>query len=115
MTTIARFTKNKEDFICAVCGEKVIGNGYTNHCPRCLSSLHVDINPGDRACDCGGIMLAIGLEHRNGKDYILHKCQKCGFERRNQTAPNDDFKALLALSNGTLENYIQEKLLKPKL
>ena len=112
MTTVARFTKNKEDFTCAVCGEKVTGNGYTNHCPKCLSSLHVDINPGDRACDCGGIMLAVELEHRNGKDYILHKCQKCGFERRNQAAPNDDFNALLALSNGTFENYLQQKLNK---
>ena len=112
MTTIARFTKKKEDFTCAVCGEKVMGNGYTNHCPKCLSSLHVDINPGDRACDCGGIMLAIGLEHRNGRDYILHKCQKCGFERKNQTSPHDDFRAILALSNGTIENYIHEKLNK---
>ena len=67
--TVARFTKNKEDFICAVCGTEVKGNGYTNHCPNCLSSLHVDINPGDRACACKGIMLAVELEHKNGKDF----------------------------------------------
>ena len=108
MRSMARFTKNKEDFICSLCGTHVQGNGYTNHCPHCLSSLHVDINPGDRACSCGGIMLAVGLEHRNGKDFILHKCQKCGFERRNQTAPNDNFEAILALSNGSFETFLQK-------
>jgi len=106
MTTTARFTKNKEDFTCAVCGTFVQGNGYTNHCPKCLSSLHVDINPGDRACDCGGVMLAVELEHKNGRNYILHRCQKCGFERKNQTAPDDDFNAILALSNGTFDNFL---------
>jgi len=112
MTTTARFTKNQEDFICAVCGTHVHGNGYTNHCPNCLSSLHVDINPGDRACSCGGIMLAVELEHRNGKDIILHRCQKCGFERKNQRAPEDNFNAILSLSNGTFPEYL--KTITPK-
>lgn len=107
MTTTARFTRHKEDFTCAVCGTAVRGNGYTNHCPKCLSSLHVDINPGDRACTCHGIMQAIELEHKNGKDYILHRCQKCGFERKNQVNPADDFRAILALSNGTIEQYLK--------
>lgn len=107
MTTTARFTRHKEDFTCAVCGTVVRGNGYTNHCPKCLSSLHVDINPGDRACACHGIMQPIELEHKNGKDYILHRCQKCGFERKNQVNPTDDFRAILALSNGTIEQYLK--------
>lgn len=42
------FTKTVEDFICAHCGTHVRGNGYTNHCPECLWSKHVDNNPGDR-------------------------------------------------------------------
>ena len=107
MPTTARFTRHHEDFTCAVCGATVHGNGYTNHCPRCLSSLHVDINPGDRACSCGGIMRAEALEHRNGRDIISHRCQKCGFVRRNQTSPNDSFEALLALSNGTFDAYLE--------
>ena len=47
-----RFTKNDNGFICAHCGKEVEPLGYTsrNHCPFCLWSLHVDINPGDRAC-----------------------------------------------------------------
>ena len=50
------FERNVEDFVCTVCGQQVEGNGYTNHCPKCLSSLHVDINPGDRASSCYGVM-----------------------------------------------------------
>lgn len=53
-----RFSKNDSGFVCAHCGKKVEPLGYTsrNHCPFCLWSLHVDENPGDRACECGGEM-----------------------------------------------------------
>ena len=52
-----RFTKNDSGFVCANCGREVPPLGYSsrNHCPYCLCSLHVDVNPGDRAADCGGI------------------------------------------------------------
>ena len=52
------FTKNDNGFICKNCGFEVQPLGYSsrNHCPNCLHSLHVDINPGDRANECGGIM-----------------------------------------------------------
>ena len=43
------FTRKVEDFTCEHCGREVHGNGYTNHCPHCLHSKHVDVNPGDRA------------------------------------------------------------------
>lgn len=92
------FSKNIEDFICEVCGKKVVGDGYTNHCPYCLASKHVDINPGDRLSDCGGIMLAIGYEIKNGKEFILHHCQKCGFERKNKVTDKDNRKKLIELS-----------------
>lgn len=36
------FTRVIEDFICENCGTEVKGNGYTNHCPKCLWSKHVD-------------------------------------------------------------------------
>ena len=45
-----------ETFVCKVCGRTVVpqgaGSDHSNHCPTCLSSLHVDIEPGDRAADC---------------------------------------------------------------
>ena len=49
-----------DSFTCRVCGRLVVsagaGSGHRNHCPNCLSSLHLDIEPGDRAADCGGVM-----------------------------------------------------------
>ena len=47
-----------ESFTCKQCGRLVVsggaGSGHRNHCPNCLSSLHLDVEPGDRAADCGG-------------------------------------------------------------
>ncbi len=101
-----QFTKVDEDFICEMCGAHVHGNGYTNHCPECLTSKHVDIMPGDRACECAGLMPAIGLETKNGEFVLVQKCQKCGHMRRNKIWENDSRKALRALSAGNLTSYI---------
>lgn len=101
-----QFTKVDEDFICEMCGAHVHGNGYTNHCPECLTSKHVDIMPGDRACECAGLMPAVGLETKNGEFVLVQKCQKCGHMRRNKIWENDSRKALRALSAGNLTSYI---------
>ena len=93
-----QFQRRKEDFVCEHCGVKVHGNGYTNHCPNCLYSKHVDINPGDRAETCGGLMEPIDFELKDGNYVIVHRCQKCGFIRRNKTSPNDNFETVLALA-----------------
>jgi rubrerythrin len=93
-----RFERTKEDFICGNCGYAVRGNGYTNHCPRCLWSQHVDVNPGDRAAVCGGLMEPTGAELKKGTWVISHRCTKCGFERKNKTAPDDDFNTILQIS-----------------
>lgn len=93
-----QFQRHQEDFVCEHCGAKVKGNGYTNHCPHCLYSKHVDVNPGDRAEECGGLMEPVGLELKNGRYILLHRCRKCGFERRNKVAENDDFEAVLKLA-----------------
>jgi len=31
-----KFTKRVENFTCEICGTKVKGTGFTDHCPRCL-------------------------------------------------------------------------------
>ena len=108
----AKFIRKAEDFKCTFCGAHIKGNGYTNHCTECLSSLHVDINPGDRAAMCHGLMLADHLERKNGQMYIVHKCTKCGFVRRNKVSPQDNFEAVLALSGGTIDAYRQALLHK---
>lgn len=84
-----RFTKNDSGFICANCGREVLpmGSSSRNHCPFCLCSLHVDVNPGDRANECGGLMRPIRSEPDARRGFIIiHKCEKCGEIRRNRAA-----------------------------
>lgn len=92
------FTRTIEDFVCGHCGTKVTGNGYTNHCPACLWSKHVDVNPGDRAELCGGMMKPIGVELEHGEYILIHACEKCGATKRNKTLKTDNFDALIALT-----------------
>ncbi len=98
MTTGKLFQKKKEDFVCEKCGFTNVGDGYTNHCQKCLWSKHVDINPGDRAEICGGIMEPIDLVNINNVFYIIHKCTKCFKERKNRAQKGDDFNELIKLS-----------------
>lgn len=93
-----KFQSRKEDFLCLKCGQKVIGDGYTNHCPACLYSQHVDVNPGDRGEDCGGLMRPIGLEpSKRGGYRILHRCERCGAERFCKSSEQDSFEQILAI------------------
>ena len=94
-----KFQRNKENFVCERCGFIVHGNGYTNHCPQCLWSKHVDINPGDRQENCQGIMEPIGMEVKNGKYTILHRCTKCGLKKKNKISKDDNFDAIVQLSS----------------
>ena len=94
------FIKKKEDFICRVCDTRVVGTGYTNHCPNCLYSLHVDESvPGDRTSECEGLMKPVGVEMKRGKYFIVHKCQRCGKKMRNKVAEGDSFEAVVKLSS----------------
>lgn len=70
-----------ENFVCDVCGEKVIGNGVTDHCLKCLWGKHVDEDvPGDRAGMCRGLMRPVRSEYRNGGFRIFYKCERCNHE-----------------------------------
>jgi len=92
------FIRTKEDFVCAHCKEAVRGTGYTNHCPKCLWSKHVDVQPGDRAEICGGMMEPIALEGSTPHYRIVHKCLSCEAVRRVSVLDTDDPAALIALS-----------------
>lgn len=93
------FKKTVEDFVCEHCGEKVKGNGFTNHCPNCLYSKHVDVDPGDRAEDCGGMMIPIEVQ-KDGQDFfVVQKCEKCGHLRRNTLLPEDNFDEAIKIAN----------------
>lgn len=93
-----QFQKKVEDFTCQNCGVEVLGDGYTNHCPNCLWSKHVDISPGDRQNDCNGMMAPVGLELKRGEYTIIHKCEKCGTEKKNKASEEDNFEKILKLS-----------------
>lgn len=93
------FIKKQENFTCERCGNKVIGNGYTNHCPVCLYSKHVDIFPGDRKSECRGLMEPIGIEKKNRELRIVHRCLKCGYVGRVKITEEDNKELIIELSS----------------
>ena len=97
----SQFKRKIENFTCEKCGFFVEGNGYTNHCPECLWSKHVDKNPGDREEKCGFLMEPVSYEKRGEEFYITHKCFKCGFIRKNSFTKGDNFEALLNIGKGS--------------
>ncbi|MBQ9235456.1 MAG: RNHCP domain-containing protein [Alphaproteobacteria bacterium] len=98
-----RFSRRKEDFVCEHCGAEVSGSGYTNHCPKCLYSKHVDVMPGDRAEECHGMMRPIGIEMTRDGYIIEHQCEKCGVVKRNKANENDNFEELLHLARSQVD------------
>ena len=96
------FIKKTEDFECLVCGTKVKGTGYTNHCPKCLYGLHVDKSvPGDRGSACRGLMEPVGVEIQSGKYILIHKCEKCGKKMRNKVSKEDKLSEIVKISRNT--------------
>ena len=91
------FIKTTEDFTCEHCGAKVVGDGYTNHCPICLWSKHVDIHPGDRASDCLGLMRPVSFVKKGEEIILTHRCEKCGHEKANKLSAGDELAVLTDL------------------
>ena len=71
-----RFMVRDEEFICENCGKNVTKLEYTSrdHCPYCLYSKHVDINPGDRLNECKGLLIPVGIEKFKNSYKIIYKC-----------------------------------------
>lgn len=95
------FVRNKEDFVCGNCGASVAGTGYTNHCPQCLWSKHVDVEPGDRQNPCGGMMEPVALEGSTPHYVLVHRCVRCGAQKRNKVQQEDSPEAVIALVRKT--------------
>lgn len=95
---MVKFIRTIEDFTCGHCEAKVKGNGYTNHCPKCLWSKHVDNYPGDRENGCGGLMEPVWLEIKDGRYSIKHRCVNCGAEAHCKASDEDDIAAMAELS-----------------
>lgn len=95
-----KFKMIDENFICLNCGKEVLKLGYTarDHCPNCLCSMHVDINPGDRANTCMGLMIPIGIEKYKNTYKIIYKCSKCNQIHKNVMANDDNYDLIIKLS-----------------
>lgn len=92
-----------DSFTCKVCGRLVVSEGagsdHRNHCPNCLSSLHVDDEPGDRASDCGGVMDPVAVWVRNNGEWaIIHRCRRCGKLCSNRVAADDNPMKLMSIA-----------------
>ena len=90
-------------FTCKVCGRPVVaagaGSEHRNHCPNCLSSQHVDDEPGDRASGCGGVMEPVGVWVRKGGEWaIIHRCRRCGKLDSNRVAADDNPMKLMSIA-----------------
>ena len=93
----------QESFTCKSCGRLVTpggaGSDHRNHCPNCLASLHVDLEPGDRASDCGGIMEPVAVWVRGkGEWAVIHRCRRCGSFSSNRVAADDNPALLLSIA-----------------
>lgn len=98
-----RFSACTESFVCQVCGTLVVPDGagsrHRNHCPKCLSSVHVDNKPGDRASLCNGIMEPVSVWVRQGGEWaIIHRCRLCGTFSSNRVAADDNPLLLMSIA-----------------
>lgn len=94
------FNMIDESFVCENCGKKVKKLGYTarDHCPYCLYSKHVDINPGDRKNSCKGMLEPVGIEKFKDSFKIIYLCEKCHKTHKNIMAKDDDMNKIIELS-----------------
>lgn len=95
-----KFNMVDESFICENCNKIVDKLEYTarDHCPYCLYSKHLDINPGDRLNECKGLLEPVGIEKFKDKYKIIYKCKKCNELHKNITAVDDNFDLIIQLS-----------------
>lgn len=58
----------------------------------------MDVNPGDRAALCGGLMKPIEVVQEAGGYILMHKCSTCGYVKKNKLARTDNMKAVVELA-----------------
>ena len=74
-----------DTFTCKHCGRVIVpigaGTQHRNHCPNCLTSLHLDDEPGDRAAVPAGTHRGNDcVDGRGGKYAVntVYKFRQCG-------------------------------------
>ena len=73
----------RDMFTCKVCGRPVapdtVGSAHRNHCPNCLTSLHVWVRKG-------------------GEWAVIHRCRRCGKLDSNRIAADDNPMKLMSIA-----------------
>ena len=95
-----QFTMRDESFTCENCHKEVKPLGYTarDHCPYCLYSKHVHINPGDRQNTPKHLLKPTGIEKYQDTYKILYKCETCNKANKNIIATDDDMEKIIEIS-----------------
>jgi hypothetical protein len=98
-----------DSFVCKTCGHLNVshgaGSGHRNHCSNCLTSQHLDMEPGDREADCGGVMEPIGVWiKKDGEWAIIHRCKRCGHLSSNRVAADDNPLKLMSVALRPMSN-----------
>ena len=94
------FNMIDESFVCDNCQKKVERLLYSarDHCPFCLYSKHVDINPGDRKNECKGMLIPRDIEKYRDSYKIIYECSKCHAIVKNIMADDDNFDLICKIS-----------------
>lgn len=98
-----------ESFTCRNCSHPVVsagaGSDHRNHCPNCLCSVHLDIEPGGRESDCGGLMEPVAVwVRKNGEWAIIHRYRRCGAFSSNRVAADDNPVKLMSIAMKPIGN-----------
>jgi len=98
---VKRFNMIDEEFVCEHCKKNVPKLNYSarDHCLFCLYSKHVDVNPGDRMNNCGGLLEPIDIEKYKNTYKIIYKCKKCNDVVKNIVANDDNFDLICLISS----------------
>lgn len=98
--SLKKFITNDKSFKCEHCNKLVDKLNYSSrdHCPFCLYSKHVDINPGDRLNECQGLLIPIDIEKYKNTYKIIYSCEKCGEKHKNIIANDDDMNIIIKIS-----------------
>jgi hypothetical protein len=65
----------------------------------------LDIEPGDREADCGGVMEPVAVWVRNkGEWAIIHRCKRCGDLSSNRVAADDNPMKLMSIAMKPIAN-----------
>jgi len=90
-----------EPFSCLYCQQEVpyCSAKIRDHCPFCLRSVHVDVTPGDRAANCGGILAPKSFFLTGADLYIEYTCTECEYLYRIRAHPEDQIPHSLSVKD----------------